>query len=292
MKAGLVVGGISVALSTPPNDPLERLLASRYQRFLRAIDDPVLWLTLRSRRIEAIERSQAREVIVDGESVIIRDERFHGEFTIGGRGVMELAPSIAAIDGAIETVLATIGPSHSLLLLRAAAVVSHGRGHLLLGKGSARALALARRAHRPILGAVSVALQLEESRCVMHGTPFSTEAVGCDTRSPLLATWMISGDDAENVAEPVGPAQAAGWILEHALLPAPSSQAATAFDIATQVATFGTAAAFLGLGTDRSWDRLDELGAAIGYRRALTIEQPLLRSGLLGGLEPMGEGRI
>lgn len=288
MNIGLMIGGVSIAVSTPPNGQLERILSDRYRHFMRSIGAPGCWLTFRPVAAPFGVSSTSPVIDADGDTLSVRHALFEGEFTVGGRGTLDVVSSVAAVDSALETVVAANGPRASTLLLHAAAVVSRGRGHLLLGRGSRGAAGAAKRTKRPVLGEASVALEIDDSRCLVHSTPFGADSFRSASVAPLLVAWMGSPVEPD-VAEPVSAAQAAGWVLEHAALPTRSASAMTAaFDVAAQVGGHGGAAARVALGRDTSWDRLDELGAAVGYRRVLEIEQPMLRAGLLHGLEPPG----
>lgn len=281
-----MIGGVPIALSTPPNTPLERIVVGRYRWFLRSIISPACWLTLEPASGPLATDGSLELVEADDGTLRLRHPLFAGDVPPSGRAVLEVMSTIAAVDAAIETITAVVGPSQSTLLLRGAGVVSRGRGHLLFGRGVPSALAAASRAQRRVLGETLVAVHANTAGCTLHATPFRAAGVRADAKAPLLVAWMGSSV-ASDAVEPASASQAAGWVIEHAALPVRiASVMRSAFELATDVARHGTAAATLSLGRTTSWDRLDALGAAVGYRRILGIEQPTLRAALLRGLEP------
>ncbi len=273
MKAGLTVGAVRLAVSTP-HGSLEESICSGYVGYLGDILRPDCWLEISQSNSRAT--SGQLSVSVSPGQMRLEHPAFEAEMDGAGRATAVVSRSPGALDDLLTVLVAILAPSRQMLLVEGAAVVSRGRGHLLLGHGDAL-LRHAELEHRPIVGTKYVGIEKRGGRWTVSSTPFGSG--GRASWSTLNTVWTSQKPKktraARGAVAPLGAGEAAAMILRGCVVPEPTLALPNVFDLAAAIAA-GVPAAHLTGST--SWERMDELAPALTIRSALSSGRPELRT--------------
>lgn len=135
MRASLDVAGIEVELSVAAG-PLEVAIATRYARFLGAVQTPACALRIEPSTGLRMVTPPSLAAVVDRAGPTrfdVAHHSFNGTVDLKGEGVLWTAVELRAANEALAIVFALMAPEHDGILMQAAGVIQARRAGIFLG---------------------------------------------------------------------------------------------------------------------------------------------------------------
>ena len=217
MHASITIGGIEVAMRTPPNW-LEDAIARRYAPFLGAVEAPVCSLTLEPSQDEygmgvvSLERVGQNRFSFSRPGVV-------GCLDLAGAGSVRVDTTGIGLDDALRLLFGLLAPSHDAILIHGTTVIVKNFAHVFTGPlGGAGISRL--RPDQTILTDELVMVRKERTGWLAGSTPFraSGEQAGMPREMKLARLWSLIGG--ENNPEDPARDLAESSLFRHVLVPA------------------------------------------------------------------------